>query len=30
MVIGLSGAHLGLQSYFVTKNNKRIGLHEVS
>ena len=32
MVIGLSGAHLRLQSYFVTKNmiTDRIGLHEVS
>ena len=31
MVIGLSGVHLGLQSYFVTKNmiSDRIGLHDV-
>ena len=31
MVIGLSGVHLGLQSYFVTKNmiSDGIGLPEV-
>ena len=32
MVLGLSGAHIGLQSYFVITSmiTDRIGLHEVS